>query len=47
MIKEILKIANYINELEEENKELKQEIKELQQDCNDWEEMYNNLKNEG
>lgn len=44
MIKELFKIGEYINQLEEENKELREEIKNLQQDCKDWEEMYNELK---
>lgn len=44
MIKEILKIANYINELEEENEKLKQEIRDLQLDCEEWKDLYDELK---
>lgn len=44
MIKELFKIGEYINQLEEENEELRKEIKDLQEDCNDWEQMYNELK---
>ena len=44
MVKELLKIANYINELEQENAELKKEIKDLQSDCKEWEDMYEELK---